>query len=212
MGLPIRIETRTGDTPTSKRQRQRRDPPDILLTTPEQLALLLATADAPYLFGIAQARGARRTARAGHVEARRSALARPGAAVARSRRGLASDRPLGDGGRARRPAPLPGAAAGGRRRAAPISSSPTAAPQPDVTMLDTARASALGRPFGAPRASREIYELIKQHKMTLVFVNTRSQAEMIFQAALAHQRRQPRHRAASRLARCRRSAARSRTR
>src|SRR6201995_55683 len=51
MGLPVRVETRTGDTPTSKRQRQRRDPPDILLTTPEQLALLLASADAPYLFG-----------------------------------------------------------------------------------------------------------------------------------------------------------------
>src|SRR6478752_5489447 len=51
MGLPIRIETRTGDTPSSKRQRQRRDPPDILLTTPEQLALLLASADAPYMFG-----------------------------------------------------------------------------------------------------------------------------------------------------------------
>src|SRR3569623_316584 len=51
MQLLLRIETRTGDTPTSKRQRQRRDPPDILLTTPEQLALLLATADAPFLFG-----------------------------------------------------------------------------------------------------------------------------------------------------------------
>src|SRR5437868_9444220 len=51
MGLPIRIEPRPDDTPTSKRQRQRRDPPDILLTTPEQLALLLASADAPYLFG-----------------------------------------------------------------------------------------------------------------------------------------------------------------
>src|SRR5581483_2544923 len=51
MDLPIRLETRTGDTPSSKRQRQRRDPPDILLTTPEQLALLLASADAPYLFG-----------------------------------------------------------------------------------------------------------------------------------------------------------------
>ena len=51
MGLPVRLETRTGDTPVSKRQRQRRDPPDILLTTPEQLALLLASADAPYLFG-----------------------------------------------------------------------------------------------------------------------------------------------------------------
>jgi ATP-dependent Lhr-like helicase len=35
MGLPIKIETRTGDTPVSRRQRQRRYPPDILLTTPE---------------------------------------------------------------------------------------------------------------------------------------------------------------------------------
>src|SRR6266705_1732556 len=51
MGLPIRVETRTGDTPHSRRQRQRRDPPDILLTTPEQVALLLASADAPYMFG-----------------------------------------------------------------------------------------------------------------------------------------------------------------
>ncbi len=51
IGLGLRIETRTGDTPTSRRQRQRADPPDILLTTPEQLALLLASADAPYLFG-----------------------------------------------------------------------------------------------------------------------------------------------------------------
>src|SRR5581483_4734851 len=51
MALPIRIETRTGDTPLSRRQRQRRDPPDILLTTPEQLALILASPDAPFLFG-----------------------------------------------------------------------------------------------------------------------------------------------------------------
>src|SRR5947207_11798831 len=51
LGLPIRIETRTGDTPASKRQRQRRDPPHILLTTPEQLALVLASPDAPFLFG-----------------------------------------------------------------------------------------------------------------------------------------------------------------
>ena len=46
MGLPIKVETRTGDTPVSRRQRQRRYPPDILLTTPEQLALLLASDDA----------------------------------------------------------------------------------------------------------------------------------------------------------------------
>lgn len=51
INLAIRIETRTGDTSAQKRQRQRRDPPDMLLTTPEQLALLLASPDAPHLFG-----------------------------------------------------------------------------------------------------------------------------------------------------------------
>ena len=51
MNLDIRVETRTGDTPASKRQRQRLKPPEILLTTPEQLALLLASPDAAYLFG-----------------------------------------------------------------------------------------------------------------------------------------------------------------
>jgi ATP-dependent Lhr-like helicase len=51
MGLPIRLETRTGDTPVYKRQRQKLDPPDILLTTPEQVALLLASKDARRFFG-----------------------------------------------------------------------------------------------------------------------------------------------------------------
>src|SRR5215469_6973534 len=50
MGLPIRIETRTGDTSASKRQRQKTIPPDILLTTPEQLALLIASREASILF------------------------------------------------------------------------------------------------------------------------------------------------------------------
>lgn len=51
MGLEISVETRTGDTPQAKRQRQRRSPPHILLTTPESLALLLSYVDAPKLFG-----------------------------------------------------------------------------------------------------------------------------------------------------------------
>ena len=50
MGLAVRIETRTGDTPPARRQRQRYAPPDILLTTPEQVALMLASKDAPRLF------------------------------------------------------------------------------------------------------------------------------------------------------------------
>jgi ATP-dependent helicase Lhr and Lhr-like helicase len=50
MGLTIRTETRTGDTPVSRRQRQRVRPPDILMTTPEQLALLLSHPDCGHLF------------------------------------------------------------------------------------------------------------------------------------------------------------------
>ncbi len=50
MGLDVSVETRSADTPVGKRTRQRRRPPDILLTTPEQVALLLAHEDASYLF------------------------------------------------------------------------------------------------------------------------------------------------------------------
>src|SRR6056297_3531779 len=51
MRLPIRHETRTGDTPAARRERQRRHPPNLLMTTPESLALLLSYPDAPAIFG-----------------------------------------------------------------------------------------------------------------------------------------------------------------
>lgn len=50
MALPITIETRTGDTPQNRRARQKATPPHILLTTPESLALLLSTEDGAALF------------------------------------------------------------------------------------------------------------------------------------------------------------------
>ena len=50
MALPVTVETRTGDTSVARRQRQRHSPPDILLTTPEQLSLLLAHPRAPQMF------------------------------------------------------------------------------------------------------------------------------------------------------------------
>ena len=49
MALPVSIETRTGDTPHSKRLRQRQNPPDILITTPEQVSLLVADPHAAHL-------------------------------------------------------------------------------------------------------------------------------------------------------------------
>ena len=50
MDLPVTVETRTGDTPVARRQRQRHAPPDILLTTPEQLSLLVAHPRAAQMF------------------------------------------------------------------------------------------------------------------------------------------------------------------
>ena len=50
MQLAVSIETRTGDTPANRRARQRSDPPNILLTTPESLAVLLSLPDAPSMF------------------------------------------------------------------------------------------------------------------------------------------------------------------
>jgi ATP-dependent Lhr-like helicase len=50
MDLPIRVETRTGDTPSDRKARQRARPPQILLTTPESLSLLLSYADSFMLF------------------------------------------------------------------------------------------------------------------------------------------------------------------
>lgn len=50
MGLDVTLETRTGDTSAHKRRRQKLNPPNLLLTTPEQLALLLASREAETLF------------------------------------------------------------------------------------------------------------------------------------------------------------------
>ena len=50
MDLPIRVEDRTGDTSNTQKKRQRAEPPHILLTTPESLALLISYPDAPKIF------------------------------------------------------------------------------------------------------------------------------------------------------------------
>jgi ATP-dependent Lhr-like helicase len=50
MGLPITVEARTGDTPSDRKARQRVKPPNILLTTPESLSLLLSHEDSALLF------------------------------------------------------------------------------------------------------------------------------------------------------------------
>jgi ATP-dependent Lhr-like helicase len=179
MGLPIRLETRTGDTPASKRQRQRRDPPDILLTTPEQVALLLASADAPYLFGslrrvVLDELHALVTSKRGDLLslglARLFRLA-PGLTTIGLSATVAEPEDL-----CRYLVPQPG---DGQSRADLIVASGGAEPQ--VTMLEPGEELPWAG-HSARHAFPAIYQLIKRHKTTLVFVNTRSQAEMIFHA------------------------------
>jgi len=55
MAWPLRVAIRNGDTPSHARTKQLRMPPQILITTPESLSLLLANSKAPELFGALQA-------------------------------------------------------------------------------------------------------------------------------------------------------------
>src|SRR5262245_19328414 len=178
MRLPIRVETRTSDTPASKRQRQRRDPPHILLTTPEQLALILASPDAPYLFGslkrvVLDELHALVTAKRGDLLAlglaRLFALAPDLSSV-----GLSATVATPDD---LRRFLVPQTEEGAGLADLVVAQGGAA---PDVTILDTAeRLPWAGH--SAHHAINEIYELVRRHKTSLIFVNTRGQAERIFQ-------------------------------
>ncbi|MGM4920501.1 ligase-associated DNA damage response DEXH box helicase [Tardiphaga sp. 813_E8_N1_3] len=178
MQLPIKVETRTGDTPVSRRARQRRYPPDILLTTPEQLALLLSSDDAPFLFSslkrvVLDELHALVTSKRGDLLA--LGLARLWK-LAPDMRAIGLSATVAEPDSLARflvPQPV------GESVSADIVVAGGAA-EPVVEMLDTKeRLPWAGH--SARHALGEIYDLIKANKTTLVFVNTRSQAEMLFQ-------------------------------
>lgn len=176
MGLDITAETRTGDTPQRKRQRQREKPPHLLLTTPESLALLLSYADAPRMFRrlrcvivdeLHALAGTKRGDLLALGMARLSALAphcrRVGlsATVAWPDALAAWLSPQADPHQVQR-----------------IVS--TEAAKPQVRILET-REEMPWSGHMAKHALPEIYDVIAKHRTTLVFVNTRAQAEVVFQ-------------------------------
>ncbi|MFT6673656.1 MAG: ATP-dependent Lhr-like helicase [Afipia broomeae] len=178
MKLPVRVETRTGDTPVSRRQRQRKYPPDILLTTPEQLALLLSSDDAPYLFSslkriVLDELHALVTSKRGDLLslglARLWRLAPQATAV-----GLSATVAEPDDLR-RYLVPQTG---GVQTMADLVIADAGAAPI--VEMLDTKERLPWAGHM-ARHALGEIYDLVKSNKTSLMFVNTRAQAEMLFQ-------------------------------
>ncbi|MCB1400396.1 MAG: ligase-associated DNA damage response DEXH box helicase [Rhodobacteraceae bacterium] len=170
MGLPIRIEDRTGDTGATARRRQRADPPHILLTTPESLALLLSYQDAPRIFA-----GLKRV------------IADEIHALAESKRGdqlmlcLARLQHLAPGLRrvglsatVEDPAALARFLAPDGCRVLQAD----AGPLPDIAMLsDTPPPWAGG---GGRHAIPEVLEAVRAHRTTLIFHNTRAQAELFF--------------------------------
>ena len=174
MKLPVRIETRTGDTSAQKRQRQRRDPPDMLLTTPEQLALLLASPDAPHLFGDLR----RVVLDELHAlsQSKRGDLLALG--LARLRSLAPAHRVTGLSATVRDPRELRRYIVG-RGELADLVTAPPGAPA-ELSILDTQERLPWSG-HGARHALAEIYAAIGRAKMTLIFVNTRAQAEFIFQ-------------------------------
>jgi ATP-dependent Lhr-like helicase len=176
MELPIRVETRTGDTPSDRKARQRVKPPQVLLTTPESLSLLLSYPDAVTMFqnlrtivvdelhGFAkEKRGDLLSLSMSRLQKLAPDLRRVGLSATISdpdayRSWLAPDADMelvdlviGD----------PGA-------------------EPDLSILIPENKIPWGGHSGY-HAIADVMRLIEQHKTTLVFSNTRGLAELIFQ-------------------------------
>ncbi len=175
MGLNIRIETRTGDTPQSKRQRQRANPPDILLTTPEQLALFIASDHAADFFSdlkcviIDEIHAIAASKRGDLLSLGLAALAEWAPAC----------RFIGLSATVRDPGQLAGWLPKREGRETRLIRAEGGISADIGIMVSRERIPWSGHSgrFAVP----EVYEAIRDAEMTLVFVNTRSQAEMLFQ-------------------------------
>jgi len=176
MGLDIGVETRTGDTPSDRKARQRIRPPQILLTTPESLSLLLSYPDSSLLF-----------------ENLKTVVVDEIHAFARDKRGdllaLSLSRLL--------------ALAPGHRRvglsatvADPDAYRSWLAPDADMDLVRLVKGDPGAEPdlsilipedhipwagHSGYHAARDVMRLIEQHRITLVFCNTRGLAELTFQ-------------------------------
>jgi len=177
MGLPIRVESRSGDTPADRKKRQRARPPHVLLTTPESLSLLLSYPDSFALFSglkrvVIDEVHAFATGKRGDLLAlalsrlqaiapgmKRAALSATVAYPERFREWLA---PWGEIDSVELVAGEPGA-------------------PPEVQILLPEEASVPWGGHAALWAIPQLYATIKRNRTTLIFANTRFLAELIFE-------------------------------
>jgi ATP-dependent Lhr-like helicase len=214
MGLKVTVESRTGDTGVAKKQRQRLHPPDILLTTPEQLALFCAWEGARAYFADLKAvvideihaiHGSKRgdllslgLARLARFapDARRVGLsatvhdpdllrrwlapqflaAPPHAGELSAKLTEGADQAPREAAPSGPPGHLP-RLAGEEKMAELVLGAPGA--QPVVEVLFS-KGDVPWSGWTAEHAMDEVYDVIAANKTTLVFVNTRFQAEMAF--------------------------------
>ncbi len=173
IGLPIRVEERTGDTSGMRKKRQRADPPHILLTTPESLALLTSYEDAPRIF-----RGLKRVV---VDEIHALAESKRGdqlmLALARLQTICPDMKRVGLSATVDRPDDIAKLLAKNPDPCEILTADP--GPAPDISMLQTYEAppwSGGGAAYAIPAVLNEV----KKHKTTLIFHNTRAQAEIFF--------------------------------
>ncbi len=173
MNLPIRIEDRTGDTSYTQKRRQRADPPHILLTTPESLALLTSYEDAPRIF-----KGVQRVV-VDEIHALADSKRGDQLMLALSRlQTIAPDlRRVGLSATVENPQAIARELACHPDPCPILQADP--GPAPDIQMLVTDEHP----PWtggGAKYAIPAVLGQVKRHKTTLIFHNTRAQAEIFF--------------------------------
>ncbi|WP_407932965.1 ligase-associated DNA damage response DEXH box helicase [Jannaschia ovalis] len=171
--LPIRVEDRTGDTSQTQRKRQRADPPHILLTTPESLALMISYPDAARTFaGLKRVivdeihaladnkRGDQLMLCLSRLQTLAPGLRRVGLSATVDDPGVIAHY------LARHPDPCP-----------ILHADP--GPPPDIDVLETEEAPPWAG-AGGRYAIPAVLEQVRQHNTTLIFHNTRAQAEIFF--------------------------------
>ena len=174
MGLDIVAESRTGDTGVARKQRQKIRPPDLLLTTPEQLALLCAWEGARGLFEDLRCvildeihtlwptkRGDLLALDLARLQTLAPHMRRVGLSATVDDPDLIRDW-MGDS----------------KDHVDLVRGPPGPLPVVD-TLISEGRVPWAGHT--AEHAMEEVYEIIKRHRTTLIFVNTRFQAEFAFQ-------------------------------
>ena len=173
MGLDIRIEDRTGDTSATQKRRQRADPPQILLTTPESLALLTSYSDAERIFSglkrvvIDEVHALSESKRGDQLMLSLAALQHMCPDMQR----------IGLSATVQDPEEIAGFLACHPAPCHIIQAPP--GPLPDIAMLQIdapAPWSGGGAGYAIPQVLREV----AQHNTVLIFHNTRAQAEIFF--------------------------------